>query len=350
MTTNETSQRKGVIWLRANDLPGLQQVFEQSDVCGADERILSAEKAGEGNMNRVLRVTTNRRQLILKQSRPWVAKYPQIAAPVDRVLMEIRFYEAIRPWASLAGRMPKMLAAVADQYTIVLEDLTDAVDGTYLYRVADDDGAGEGAAAEQILPSLVQWLADLHRSASSLKPSSQFANLELRQLNHAHIFQIPLAPQPALDLDTITPGLEQVAEAWRGDRQLTARCEALGQLYLSPGTTLVHGDFFPGSWLVRDQRVWVIDPEFGYWGRPEFDLAVLVAHLRMARFSEDQIQGWLGQYEAGGGVGYDQSLVQAWAAVEVIRRLLGVAQLPLTLDLDEKRQLLEQAVAALRRP
>ncbi len=39
---------------------------------GPGERVERAARAGEGNMNRVLRVTTTARSLILKQARPWV--------------------------------------------------------------------------------------------------------------------------------------------------------------------------------------------------------------------------------------------------------------------------------------
>jgi 5-methylthioribose kinase len=65
------------------------------------ERVRSVSKAGEGNMNLTLRVVTSKRSFVLKQARPWVEKYPQIAAPVDRALVEIAFYEA-------AGAVPEV--------------------------------------------------------------------------------------------------------------------------------------------------------------------------------------------------------------------------------------------------
>ncbi|MEM9408364.1 MAG: aminoglycoside phosphotransferase, partial [Acidobacteriota bacterium] len=51
-----------------------------------DETFRSVERPGEGNMNLTLRVTTDRRSLIVKQSRPWVEKYDVIEAPFDRML------------------------------------------------------------------------------------------------------------------------------------------------------------------------------------------------------------------------------------------------------------------------
>jgi 5-methylthioribose kinase len=59
-----------------------------------EERIESIAPAGDGNMNRTLRLRLNGRSIVLKQSVPWVAKYPQIAAPADRIFVEAAFYRA----------------------------------------------------------------------------------------------------------------------------------------------------------------------------------------------------------------------------------------------------------------
>ncbi|MEM6707021.1 MAG: aminoglycoside phosphotransferase, partial [Acidobacteriota bacterium] len=57
-----------------------------------DETVRKIGRPGEGNMNLTLRVTTDRRSLIVKQSRPWVEKYDVIEAPFDRMLSELAFY------------------------------------------------------------------------------------------------------------------------------------------------------------------------------------------------------------------------------------------------------------------
>ena len=75
------------------------------------EVVMSTECAGEGNMNMVVRVTTTRQQIILKQSRPWVEKYPQIQAPVERSKAETDFYRLISEYPAVANKMPQILAA-----------------------------------------------------------------------------------------------------------------------------------------------------------------------------------------------------------------------------------------------
>lgn len=96
----------------------------------------------------------------------------------------------------------------------------------------------------------------------------------------------------------------------------------------------MHGDFFPGSWLRRDSLVFVIDPEFCFMGDAEFDYGVLTAHLILANASASQLDVVAAAVAARR---LDTALVAGYAGVEIMRRLIGVAQLPLTADLPRKR-------------
>ncbi len=301
-----------------------------------DEKIVSVGMAGDGNMNCTLRVVTDRRQFIVKQSRPWVEKYPSIPAPMNRALYEIQFYETVAGTGDVAGRMPKLLGVDRSRHLLVLEDLGEGKDGTFLYNEYD-----ESQVAKQI-PGLAQWLASLHGQTRDRLGAVDFSNRELRQLNHAYIFEIPFQYPPAIVLDSITPGLDEIAREFSEHSELVQRAAELGELYLSDGDTLLHGDFFPGSWLFTSREVFVIDPEFCYAGRPEFDLAVCVAHLRMMGAAQEQADKLLQTYESLASP-VDRQLVNAWAGIEIIRRLLGVAQLPLTRTLEQKRELLTTA-------
>ena len=98
-------------YLDPADLTGLQSYMRHMGWLGEGERLESAGKAGEGNMNLALRIRTSRRSLILKQSRAWVEKYPQIAAPVDRALVETAFYETVAASPSIRDAMPLLLGA-----------------------------------------------------------------------------------------------------------------------------------------------------------------------------------------------------------------------------------------------
>lgn len=323
-------------WLSTTDIGRVDALLRQCGLLDTDDQVVGLGRAGEGNMNLTLRVRTNRRTLIVKQSRPWVEKYPHIPAPLDRVHFECRFYQAVHPVPAVAGRMPALLAALPDQWALVLEDLGPAADCTPLYARPIPDG---------LVRDLLQWLSALHAlPATGLQPEDM-NNRALRELNHAHLFVVPFQFPPVMDLDRVTPGLAAVAAELSDDRTLKSVLHELGERYLASGPCLVHGDFFPGSWLLPAAGLRIIDPEFCFLGRPEWDLAVLVAHLRLMRQRPSPAE--LAALYAGPAI--DWALVEAWASVEVLRRLLGVAQLPLDRSLDEKQELIANAVERLRR-
>ncbi len=331
MTNKEEFQKQhpNVYFLMADDLPELTRHLQSQGWLTPTEQIRSATKAGEGNMNFTLRVKTNERSFILKQSRPWVEKYPQLAAPWDRTLVEGRFYEVIGSIPAVASGMPKLIGLDKTSRLIALEDLGEALDFTALYR-------GE-ALAQAELQELMKWLSHLHRLFTASEFMEEFANREMRELNHQHIFDLPLRHENGIELDAITPGLAAVASFLKTDVPYVEAVRELGALYLTDGDSLLHGDFFPGSWLKTAAGVRVIDPEFCFFGPREFDLGVMMAHLHLAHQSAGLIKFALKCYTQS----FDEKLMWKFAGVEIMRRLIGVAQLPIEDGLLEKTKLLE---------
>jgi len=288
---------------------------------------ITITRAGAGNMNLTLRVTTaDGQSLILKQGRPWVEKYPHIPAPVERTMVEAAFYQAVRDDPPVASRLPALLHVDDANHLIALEDIGSAADGTSLY-------AGDRLAAST-LSDLLDWLAGLAAVRISTDGRAVFENRAMRALNHQHIFEFPLRPANGLNLDAITPGLGGAAQDLIADATYRETVAALGRRYLQDGPSLVHGDFFPGSWLRQNSVVFVIDPEFCFMGDAEFDYGVLAAHLILADAPSSQLDAVaaaVAQRRLGA------ALVAGYAGVEIMRRLIGVAQLPLTADLPRKR-------------
>lgn len=338
-------------WIDLDQFDELKSILLDALLIERDDRITHIEAAGDGNMNCTLRVRTNRGSFVVKQSRPWVAKYPNIPAPENRALHEIQFYQTVASTPTIANQMPKLLSCAPDRFLLVLEDLGTAADGTFLY---DPKRVSE---IRPILPHIAGWLANLHAVPTGHFSAPRFANLDLRQLNHAHIFQIPFYDPPAINLDNITHGLGPLATEISGNARLRDRAEQLGEQYLERGPCLLHGDFFPGSWILRNDNAFIIDPEFCFLGRPEFDLAVCSAHLRIVgmgagmdnglgdKLVDELIAEYLRQRPDDASE-LDQQLITAWSGVEILRRLLGVAQLPMDRSLEQKKSLLHWAVSA----
>jgi 5-methylthioribose kinase len=307
-------------------------------------RVVAVEKAGEGNMNLVQRIRLDDGDsLILKQGRSWVEKYPAITAPADRTLVEGAFYGVVEAWPAVASRMPRCLGLDRSDRVLALEDCGAGADYTSMYRGVPPDPA--------LVEALAVYLLTLHGIPIHDESRDRLVNADMRALNHEHIFRLPLAPDNGIDLDAVCPGLRAAADAFTRDAEFVTRVHALGTDYLTAdGPDLLHGDFFPGSWLDTPRGLRVIDPEFCFSGPAEFDLGVCLAHFRLAGWPASPGQQLLKHYRRAAEV--DDRQVAAWAGVEMMRRLIGVAQLPLTFDLRARRELLVEArtlVLGLRR-
>ena len=303
-----------------------------------NEQVVAIEQAGEGNMNLVLRIQTNERSFIIKQSRPWVEKYPQIPAPEDRLLVEVAFYEAVRPFPVIAGHMPALMAVDQPNRIAQFEDLGAASDFTVIYETPDSITAH--------LPALCQWLSALHAGSFSDTTRSALQNQAMRALNHEHIFHFPLVEDNRFDLDAIVPGLQEEGDRLKRDYRFTDTVTELGKRYLHAGSrkrdVLLHGDYYPGSWLHTEQGVRILDPEFCFFGDAEFDVGVFMAHMLLAGCPETIVYAILDHYTPPRS--FTQTMAFQYAGVEIMRRLIGVAQLPLQSSLETR------ADAAQRRP
>lgn len=322
-------------WLAADDAPPVIDLLAGLGWLERGESVTHIGRAGQGNMNLTLRITTSQRTFILKQARPWVEKYDMIAAPWDRVVYEHRFYQRVTAWCEVATRMPRLLGFDEPARVLAIEDLGLAADYTFVY-----DGTPISAAD---LRELATYLRALH-DASQGTADDSFANRDMRVLNHEHIFRFPLDPANGLQLDAFEPGLGRAAATLQRDDAYRKLVTDAGERYLADGNHLQHGDFFPGSFLRTEKGPRVIDPEFCFYGDREFDLGVFAAHLVLAKQPE-KVSTLLGAY---GDRDIDSNRLSRYAACEVMRRLIGVAQLPIAPTADGWRaRLLEQSRHAM---
>lgn len=323
--------------LDEKDPQGLQIYLSRKGWICDNELVTSLGKPGEGNMNYTLRVRTADRSLIVKQARGYVEKYPSIPAPTERATMEGLFYREIVQNPELRRCMPELLGLDEAENLLVLEDLGDASDFLDCYK------AGQLLQSDEIT-ALVTYLSVLHNQFLTDRPDSAFANEAMRILNHEHIFVYPFITDNGFDLNGIQAGLQAAATPYK-NKSLANAARELGERYLADQVgvpvTLLHGDYYPGSWLRTRAGVKVIDPEFCFYGPAEFDLGVMLAHLHLAQQPDSIHQ----QVQAGyvRHAGFDEQLLRQFTGVEILRRLIGIAQLPVSLSLDEKAHLMKLA-------
>jgi 5-methylthioribose kinase len=320
--------------LNANEPEKLFLYLKKQNWLEDNETIVSVSKPGEGNMNCVLRIDTATRSFIIKQSRGYVEKYPQIAAPAARVLTEGAFYEKIAASKEVQQIMPVLLGVDAVNNLIALEDLGKSNDYTVLYDLGQKLKEGE-------LLQLVNYLNGLHQSFQKTVVDEELTNTEMRRLNYEHIFEYPFREENGFNLDTVQEGLQALALLYKKDSDLKQKMERLGSLYLSKGKYLLHGDYYPGSWLKTEDGVKIIDPEFCFYGLREFDLGVLVAHLYLTQQEESVIAFVEEKYLSFADL--NTTVLNGFIGIEIMRRILGIAQLPLKIDLKTKGELLKFA-------
>ena len=331
--------------LLPDNVDAIQIFLRQKGWIGSSTTVSSLAPAGEGNMNRTLRATLDNTSegspttLILKQSAPFVAKYPQIAAPQDRLDVEAAFYQITALSANVQHYMPKMIHYDQGTNIMCLEDLGGGADMTSGYKNASGSvgGGNDNVFNAEHRQTLMKWLSSLHSiDLGTSGKQDAFVNMEMRKLNATHIFDLPLAVDNGIDLDGFTSGLQKVAVGeYVGNAKLMDKSKRLGDIYLGKATSdsgkscLLHGDYYPGSFLSNDETgVKIIDPEFAFCGPSEFDLGVFVAHCCFCGVSLDEIEKALASYDRP----YNRKLTMAFAGIELLRRLLGVAQLPLPAD------------------
>ena len=313
------------------DITAVNNYLDNQGWLQQKESLISLEKPGEGNMNFVLRAITNQRSFILKQARPWVEKFPQIDAPVERVSVEAQFFQALQNVETINHFVPKCLGFDGDNFILVTEDLGKGKDYSFLYQK-------DTLLADSDIDGLMQYLSALHQVTI---PVDFPANLAMRQLNHEHIFNFPYLEENGFNLDEVQTGLQAAAMPYKTNAVLKAKIKTCGATYLAQGKHLLHGDFYPGSWLKVADGLKVIDPEFGFVGSAEFDLGVLIAHLLMAEQPRTIIRTLLDKYQQQQG--FDQTLLAQFVGIEILRRLIGIAQLPLSLEVATKQALMEKA-------
>lgn len=317
-----------------NNIEQIQGYLESHDVLALGETVTNLTKPGDGNMNFTLRVSTNQKSYIIKQSRPYVEKYPQVEAPEDRCIREAEFYHLISPYASIANMTPVLFLVDRENNILLMEDFGDASDFTHLYHTDE-------VLDDKDLEVIMTFAANLHNSVKAENTPFIIENAEMRKLNHEHMCIYPFMVENGLDLDTICQGLQEVAMKYKNDEKLKSKIVEMGQEYLSNGTTLLHGDYFLGSWLSTSHGIKIIDPEFCFFGDPSFEVGVTIAHLYMADQPEATVQKAINYYKAIALL--DENKAFQFAGLEIMRRILGLAQLPLNLNLKKRTDLLDRA-------
>lgn len=217
-----------------NYWPALEGIFPKTS---------TFEPLSGGLINQVFRVQNGDATWIVKHAPPFVATAPDMPLSPLRLAVEKSALELAQRFNTPHIRVPDVLAYLPDDHVLVLEDV-----GVLPSLSAD---------LEHALPTLAEWLAELHLATRSLPPLPDFGVHEIRKISQYD----PIA----LAIEHRNPKISEELR-WASHYFSTASC-------------LTMGDLWPASILQSPKTLTVIDWEFSAHGQPEQDVAHLCAHL-----------------------------------------------------------------------
>eukprot|EP01060_Flectonema_neradi_P011666 TRINITY_DN1869_c4_g1_i1.p1 TRINITY_DN1869_c4_g1~~TRINITY_DN1869_c4_g1_i1.p1 ORF type:complete len:376 (+),score=64.53 TRINITY_DN1869_c4_g1_i1:67-1194(+) len=342
-------------------LADLTNYLQSKEWIGKGESVVKLSGAGEVfNMNCTMRAElTNDKSVIIKQSRPFVERYPTVAAPFERCDQEAQFYRLVsnhEDGATVAKRTPKLVGTDESSHIMVLEDLGKASDWGQIYDC-------ESKLPLKDAEDLGAWLASLHNLKFESSVVESLQNMGMRNLTWLYVFELPLETECGVDLEKVTPGLTEVANKLRDNKEYKELVRKIGRSIMFrdnetsmtkhvPGeSVLLHGDFFPASWMQTEGGAKVIDTEFCHFGAAEWDLGVPLAHLYITNNDEAASKMFDTYKKIRPSV--NQELALQIAGIEIMRRLIGLAQLPLkegAVSLERKIELLKKSETLVLKP
>jgi 5-methylthioribose kinase len=241
-------------------------------------------EVGDGNLNLVFIVESDRGGLIVKQALPYVRLVGESwPLPLKRSFFE---YHALKRQAARdPGRVPEIVHFDEEQALVVMEFLTPHV----ILRHALVAGRMPPKIARDLGLFMARTLfrgSDLSMSARDRKADlALFAdNVELCDITENLVFTDPYF---AAELNRHTsPQLDGLIAQMRADTALKMEAQRLKHIFATSAETLVHGDLHSGSIMVTDDDTRVIDPEFAFYGPMAFDVGMLFANFWMSFFSQ----------------------------------------------------------------
>ncbi|CAN5383449.1 S-methyl-5-thioribose kinase [soil metagenome] len=273
---------------------------------------VEASEIGDGNLNLVFRVRSDRASVIVKQALPYL-RIAGDAWPLTRHRARIEA-DAIEVHEKLApGLLPRTLHFDTTMSALVFEDLSEHITWREaLIAAQPTDGVAETVG--RYCAAVILGTSDV------LLPSRQrkvlrrdFVYSELCLVTEDLIFTAPYLNAPSNRYD---PEIADAAEALRHDRALRSAAAEMRFSFKTRDEALIHGDLHSGSVMTKPGDTRVIDLEFAFFGPFGFDPGVLLANLALSRLAHD----------AAGNYGFsalvDQYAQLYWAALtEEIKRL-----------------------------
>lgn len=244
----------------------------------------SVSEIGDGNVNLVFRVKSQKSALIAKQALPYLrARGEDWPLPLSRAFFE---YEALTREAIRAeGMTPRVIHFDQGMALTVMEYLSPHI----ILR----KGLVRGIQYPRVAKDLGLFLArTLFRGSDlSMDAAEKRADVALFSGNHAlcAVTEARVFTEPYFDAELnlwTTPQLDDAVARIRSDSALKIGVQEMKTIFMTRSETLLHGDLHSGSIMVTADDTRVIDPEFAFYGPMGFDIGALLANFLIAYMAQ----------------------------------------------------------------
>ncbi len=254
-----------------------------TDKLGTDTASWQADEVGDGNLNLVFIVKSDRGAVIVKQALPYVRLVGDAwPLPLKRAYFE--YHALIRQAERDPGSVPEVYHFDEEQALIVMEFLTPHV----ILRHSLMAGRKHPGLARRMGEFCARTLfrgSDLAMDTARKKADAALflGNVELCDITENLVFSDPYFDA---EMNHHTPGLDGLVARMRADIDLKIAAQDMKARFASNAETMLHGDLHTGSIMVTGDETMVIDPEFATYGPMGFDIGMLIANFFMAYYAQ----------------------------------------------------------------
>ncbi|WP_413742330.1 S-methyl-5-thioribose kinase [Sodalis sp. RH15] len=260
------------------------------------ETLINAEEVGDGNLNLVFKILDGQgvSRVVVKQALPYVRCVGESwPLTLDRARIEAETLLAHGRYCP--QHTVRVLHHNAGLAVMIQEDLSSMA----IWRRELAYGRYYPQAARQLGEYLARTLfhtSDFYQHPHEKKAEvGRFSNPEMCQITEDLFFTDPYGGH---DRNSYEPALNEAVASLQSDSDLKLAVAALKHRFLTKAEALLHGDIHTGSIFVAEDRLKVIDAEFGYYGPIGFDIGTAIGNLLLNYCG---LPGLLGPPEAAAG-------------------------------------------------
>ncbi len=243
---------------------------------------LDVNEIGDGNLNFVYIIKSDKKSLILKQAVPFLRCVGE-EYPLSRIRMVFEI-EALKIEKEICPSfVPEIYYDSQEMSLVVMQNL----DSHKILRGEMINREIFPLLSEHISTFLADTLfytTDFYLSSKEKKESvKKFINIELCKITEDFIFTHPYEEN---ETNEYNPKLDMsVVKKFRQDRDVKVAVAKMRYKFMTEAQALLHGDLHTGSIMLNKEETFVIDPEFAFYGPIGFDVGIYLANLVMSYFS-----------------------------------------------------------------